>query len=299
MSNDKYSWSSADVEEYYRRCQRYYERFWYSPRTLGLHYGFRSGSQEPREQGQKRAYQELSSSLSPMPHQLILDVGCGVGGVSIWLARENKCKCISINIEKSQLAQTKLNSFRHGVDSAIRPVAMNFFSLGFQQSTFDSVVGVESLSYAYGNTQRVYSGIYRVLKPGGRLVIFDGVRLRTPVNSCEKRWLKNFALGWRLDEVAILDTVLGDLRATGFEILRLEDRSEEIKPDAEDIYRLAALSFIPLALLRSLRLISKVELENLKALRAQKFLLRNRVIGYKLIIAQKPVLSPKKDKEDP
>jgi len=99
----------------------------------------------------------------------ILEVGCGRGGGSAYLARHLKPKSL-IGVDFSQKAINFCRehhscpglSFQHG----------DAESLPFEDSSFDVLINVES-SYCYGHMDRFLTEVRRVLIPGGYFTYAD------------------------------------------------------------------------------------------------------------------------------
>ncbi|MPZ11694.1 MAG: SAM-dependent methyltransferase, partial [Kiloniellaceae bacterium] len=45
-----------------------------------------------------KATAELAELLSPQPGQLLLDLGCGIGGPARWLAQERGCQVFGLDL---------------------------------------------------------------------------------------------------------------------------------------------------------------------------------------------------------
>jgi ubiquinone/menaquinone biosynthesis C-methylase UbiE len=109
---------------------------------------------------------ELLALVPSMP-TLILDVACGLGATTGHIAlRYPKSQVVGINISRKQLASAKLK----------RPnckfIQMDAVTLAFPSNSFDSIVCVEA-AFHFDTRQRFLSEAYRILKPGGSLVLSD------------------------------------------------------------------------------------------------------------------------------
>ena len=148
---------------------------------------------------------ELLLQKSELPQASeVLDVGCGIGGTSRYLAKEHGCMVTGITISGQQVQMARRLS-RLGVgtpvssqtaSSAGTPVSSNassiddaFDHLGkgkvkfqeldaetmgdhFVSSKFDAVWISEAMSHL-PNKQLFFENAFKLLKPGGRLVIAD------------------------------------------------------------------------------------------------------------------------------
>ena len=102
----------------------------------------------------------------------VLDVGSGIGGTSRCLAREFGCRVTGIDLTDEycraaamlteRIALTELVDFRQG----------DATKLPFPDASFD-VVWTEHVAMNIPDKPTLYDEMYRVLKPGGTLAIYD------------------------------------------------------------------------------------------------------------------------------
>ncbi|MEW8958886.1 MAG: class I SAM-dependent methyltransferase [Moorella sp. (in: firmicutes)] len=105
--------------------------------------------------------------LEPHAGEHILDVGCGTGNFSLELARLG-VKVTGIDISEPMLATARRKAAAAGLEiEFLHADAMN---LPFADNTFDKIVSVTALEFAPDLKAALAEG-YRVLKPGGRMVI--------------------------------------------------------------------------------------------------------------------------------
>ncbi|MGI9860245.1 class I SAM-dependent methyltransferase [Moorella naiadis] len=105
--------------------------------------------------------------LDPYAGEHILDVGCGTGNFSLELARRG-VKVTGIDISDPMLARAREKAADAGL--AVEFLHADAMNLPFANNTFDKIVSVTALEFA-PDLKVVLAESYRVLKPGGRMVI--------------------------------------------------------------------------------------------------------------------------------
>lgn len=99
----------------------------------------------------------------------ILDIGCNDAAYTVELARSAKT-AVGIDLDSTRLNQARHRAKAGGV-ARIRIMAMNAEMLGFRENSFDVVFVNEVLEHIPDQEQAL-DEIHRVLRPGGRFVLF-------------------------------------------------------------------------------------------------------------------------------
>ena len=103
----------------------------------------------------------------PCKNHRVLDVGCGTGNFSIKLARLG-CRVTGIDLSGKMLAVARRKAKQQAPDITFK--RMDVYSLEFPDGYFDDVFSMAAFEFIT-EPRRAYSEMFRVLKPGGRLLI--------------------------------------------------------------------------------------------------------------------------------
>ncbi len=115
----------------------------------------------------------------------------------------------------------------------------------FPENSFDIVFGVETVCHAKSK-KHVLGEIHRVLKPGGKLILFDGydVRPQDEMSEIERRASR---LTWAAMRVPFNDIFVGDMRRyfdeLHFKDVSFNDLSEKIRPTLRRLDRKSCFYF--------------------------------------------------------
>ena len=104
--------------------------------------------------------------------ETILDAATGTGALAIDLAKQSSAKVIGIDISEQMLAIGKEKINHLELDDIITMQLDDAEALSFESNTFDAIsigFGVRN----FDNLNQGLSELYRVLKPGGQLVILE------------------------------------------------------------------------------------------------------------------------------
>lgn len=276
-----------NVKEYYDKSTKWYDWFYYDKDSLGLHYGFWQDGKDT-ENGLINQYKLIKELLDPKRGEIILDAGCGVGGASIWLAENTAAKYIGVTISKQQVKLANKYISQRNARDRVEVIIGNYLDTKFPDNHFDKIFGIESMCYTYPDPSKLYKEMYRVLKPGGKFVISDGVYLRKPKNSTEKEMSKDYCLGFKLLDMLTPVEIKSFLSEANFEDIQIIDKTKEIKKSVDYIDRKSRM-LKPLRFLKYLKIVSKTEEENLLATLNQKKMHEIGLFGYSVFIARKPI----------
>jgi SAM-dependent methyltransferase len=120
----------------------------------------------------REATKELAEEIGLDAEKLILDIGCGLGGPSRRLASEYGCRVIGLDLTEEYCRVAEALSTRLGLQALVSYRTGNALALPFDDMSFD-VVWTQHASMNIGDKARLYGEMYRVLKPGGQLAIYD------------------------------------------------------------------------------------------------------------------------------
>jgi len=164
--------------------------------------------------------------LDITPGENILDLGCGRGNETLQAAilTGNEGKAVGLDMTQSMIDVARLNAEGMGI-SNVWFVKGDIEGLPFDKATFGAVVSNCVINHAK-NKKKVYTEIFRVLKPNGRFVISDAVSknpLPPDVRNDPNAWAQCF--GGAVTEKEYLDSIV----SSGFKNIEILRRREYIK----------------------------------------------------------------------
>lgn len=109
-------------------------------------------------------------ALLPPPPATVLDLGCGGGWTSVFLARHGY-DVVGQDIAADMITLARENGALNGVEERLSFVCADFESLGFD-GRFDAALFFDSLHHADDEALAIAS-VYRALKPGGVLITHE------------------------------------------------------------------------------------------------------------------------------
>ena len=141
----------------------------------------------------KIAWASVIEHYRPATNPLkVLDIGTGPGFLAM-LAAEMGHKVTAVDCARNMLLKGQNNLEQLGLEAEL--ILMDAHELAFRDKSFDLIL-CRNLTWTLYDPQRAYGEWYRVLKPKGRLLIFDAnwnLRLSDP--EWQARYLEALAEG--------------------------------------------------------------------------------------------------------
>ena len=111
--------------------------------------------------------------LAPIRGQALLDVAGGTGDISFrFLQRASDAKATVLDLTEPMLAEGRKRAETAGISGQLEWVVGDAMALPFEDDSFD----VYTISFGIRNVtdpQKALSEAYRVLKPGGRIMVLE------------------------------------------------------------------------------------------------------------------------------
>ena len=106
------------------------------------------------------------------PSDLVLDVGCGLGGTARFLAEQYSCSVAGIDLTEEYISVGKRLTELVDLSNRVEFLQGSALEIPYEDEWFD-VVWTEHVQMNIADKNRFYSEIARVLKPGGPLLFHD------------------------------------------------------------------------------------------------------------------------------
>ena len=223
-----------NIIDYYAATENAYKDSWDLNNSLAIHYGYWDDKVKTFPESLLRMNEVMMEAAKIKSTDKVLDAGCGIGGSSIYMAEKIGCNVTGISLSERQTLYARKFAEDKKVDDKMKFEVMNYCATYFPNESFDIVWGCESICYADDKEQFIKEA-YRLLKPGGRLVVADG--FVTKFGNNDHPIIRNWIDGWQVNYLESPDRFEQFMNNTGFKNVSYKDISKYTAHSSRRLYK--------------------------------------------------------------
>lgn len=202
------------IIEHYDVVSPFYRSHW----GEHIHHGYWIRGNESKEEAQLQLIEHLANLAGVSMGAEVLDIGCGFGGSTLFLAKEYKARATGITISPVQVQMAQQAAAAAQLDA--RFLLMDAEALNFTQQ-FDLLWSVESISH-YEDRRKFFANAVRFLKPGGVFALTDWFKRSGLTPAQTRKFIRPIEQGMFI-ELETMDDYESHLTGSGLEIIHRQD----------------------------------------------------------------------------
>lgn len=219
------------IQQFYDASSSLWEETWGEHMHHGF-YGVDGREEKDRKQAQIDLIEEILSWSGVEQAENILDVGCGIGGSSLYLAAKLGAKATGITLSPVQAKRANQRARELGFAARTNFQVADAQEMPFADNSYDLVWSLESGEHMPDKTKFIQE-CYRVLKPGGKLIVVTWCHRptdRLPLTAEEEKHLAEIYRVYHLPYVISLPEYEAIARNISLNNIRTADWSQAVAP---------------------------------------------------------------------
>ncbi len=178
--------TKTSIRRHYDLLSPFYRLLWGRHIHHGLWDETDANFESPPEAAQLRLTETLADAVGVDASDRLLDVGCGLGGSSIHLAKTRGCRVTGVTLSGVQRAYASLAARANGVRGRTTFLRADVERMVFDRESFDVVWSVECTEHLFDKAT-FFREASLWLRPEGRLAICAWVAGEEPLSDEQRR----------------------------------------------------------------------------------------------------------------
>lgn len=211
------------IRDHYDRLSVLYRAFW----GEHIHHGYWE-DQESTTTAQVKLIEKLAEKAEIPAGAYILDVGCGVGGSSLWLAEHYEARVMGVTLSQVQVKIARKKAEKSGLQSRVFFHQADANHLPIVDGRFD-VVWIIECSEHIKNKPAFIADCCRVLKPGEKLAVCAWLKAEGLSAEEEKIYIEHVCRGFLCPSLESMSNYLQWMRDVGFTLRHSLDLTRHVE----------------------------------------------------------------------
>jgi len=219
------------IQQFYDASSGLWEEIWGEHMHHG-YYGPDGTEKKDRRQAQIDLIEEILQWAEVETPENMLDVGCGIGGSSLYLAEKFHARATGITLSPVQAARATERAQEMNLSASSQFLVADAQAMPFDDNSFDLVWSLESGEHM-PNKIKFIQECYRVLKPGGKLIMVTWCHRpidNSPLTDDERKDLQEIYRVYCLPYVISLPEYAAIATQLSLQNIRTADWSKAVAP---------------------------------------------------------------------
>ena len=167
-----------------------------------------------------------------MRDKRVLDIGCGLGGPALFLARNRGANVVGTDLESQLVERARRSAEKYGLEAKTEFQMVEPGPLNFPNESFDFAISSGAFTQI-SNKLEMFKEVLRVLKPGGVFSCYDWMKREGDYSKDMHYWFELEGLTYAMVTPEQHDALL---REAGFVDVTVEERSDWYRRKVKEEY---------------------------------------------------------------
>lgn len=240
MNPDSKEKQLKDVIEYYDHTRYDYRVAWDDSDNPAVHFGFYDEHADKHGDALQNTNRTLAELANIQPREAVLDAGCGRGGSCFWLIKNIKAVPTGITPVQTQVDDCISKAKELGLADQVTFINADYCNTPFEDNSFDVVWACESLCHALDKSE-FYKEAYRILRPGGRIIIAEYIRTKRPLSPEGEQLLTDWLSSWAITDIDTKEEHQDHAAQAGFADFKILDYTSKTRVSLRNLHKKSKL----------------------------------------------------------
>ncbi|MCE2790904.1 MAG: SAM-dependent methyltransferase [Planctomycetota bacterium] len=183
-----------------------------------IHHGYWEG-QESSARAQVQLTERLARLAEVQPRSRVIDIGCGMGGSSVWLARNLQCEVTGVTLSAVQKKWATSAAWLRGVRPRPKFLRADAEQIEFPAGTADLLWSIECTEHLF-NKPAFFRRSAEWLRPGGRFALLAWLAGKDPLTASQVEQTKAVCKGMFCPSLGSQDDYVSWFEQAGYRVLK-------------------------------------------------------------------------------
>lgn len=214
--------TKSEIRFHYDLATTFYRLLW-GPH---IHHGLWNADESPAV-AQVQLIEAAAAQVSLKHGDRVVDIGCGMGGSSVYLANHYDCHVTGVTLSPVQRAWASCGALLRGARSRTRFLRADAERIQFHPDSFDVVWSVECTEHLFDKAA-FFAKAGPWLRPGGRMMICAWLSGDEPLDASHRRRVYDVCEGFLCPSLGTAGDYRGWMESAGLEFLQYEDWTDRV-----------------------------------------------------------------------
>jgi tocopherol O-methyltransferase len=224
--------------EYYEGTRFDYWVAWLDRDNPAIHFGYYDEKARYHKEALLRLNEVMAEWAGIGAGSAVLDAGCGLGASCLWMAGKLGAAPVGITPVPGQVLGARKNAQRQGLEGQTRFELADYHAAPFADASFDVVWACESLCHS-PSKESFYREAYRLLRPGGKLIVAEYMRSGRPLSDRQEALLADWLRGWAIPDIDSCEEHQAHASSAGFASMDIRDVTNHTRISHRNLYKQA------------------------------------------------------------
>lgn len=244
IETPQYPVDVPEVRRHYDRLSPLYRMLW----GEHIHHGYwtgplASGRSETPAKAQIQLMEQLARRAAIPRGASVLDIGCGIGGSAIWLAKNLDCRVTGVTISPVQARMASKAARKRGLGAQVKFVVGDANEWKPEPHNTDAIWIMESSEH-FPAKANFFRRCAEALRPGGKLAVCAWLRREGAVRPEEQQLVGAVAEAMMSASLDSLSSYAGWMTDAGLTVTVAEDITSHVAPTWDHCARMVQNPFI-------------------------------------------------------